>query len=177
MNRKEREVQAYALALLEALVEETLGALQAVQQRLHADGQLREVLEDPSRDVAEKYQVIEQIVPNGTPQAVKKFLGFLASRQDLGYLDEIIRTARETVAARGEERKVAEVTSAVPLTDEEKAQLEAKLRQRFGDKLTFTYRVDPEILGGLVVRVGDTLLDYSLRSRLEELRQRVQSLL
>lgn len=177
MNRKEREVQAYATALLEALVEETLGVLQAVQQRLHADGQLRELLEDPGRDVAEKYRVIEQLVPNGTSEAVKKFLGLLASRQDIGYLDEIMRNTREIVAARAEAKKVAEVTSAVPLTDEEKATLEAKLRQRFGEQLSFVYRLDPEILGGLVVRVGDTLLDYSLRSRLEELRQRVQSLL
>jgi len=177
VNRKDREVQAYAIALLEALVEETLGALQAFQQRLHADGRLREVLEDPGRDVAEKYRVIEQLLPNGTPEAVKKFLGLLASRQDIGYLDEIIRNTREVVAARSEAKRVAEVTSAVPLTAEEKVVLEAKLRQRFGDRLGFVYHVDPEILGGLIVRVGDTLLDYSLRSRLEELRQRVQRLL
>ena len=176
MTRREKEVQAYATALLEALVEETLGALQQVQQRLQADGRVREILEDPGRDVAEKYRVLAEIVPDGTSEAVKKFLGLLASRQDLGYLGDIIHTAREVMATREEDQQVAEVTSAVPLTEKERAQLEAKLRQRFGENLSFTYTVDPDILGGLVVRIGDTLLDYSLRSRLEELRQRVQML-
>ncbi len=176
MTRREKEVQAYATALLEAVVEETLGVLQHVQQRLQEDDRVREILEDPGRDVAEKYRVLTEIVPGDTPEAVKKFLGLLASRQDLGYLDEIVRHAREVMATREEEERVAEVTSAVPLTGDERQQLEAKLRARFGENLTFAYKVDPDILGGLVVRIGDTLLDYSLRSRLEELRQRVQML-
>ncbi len=176
MSRRDKEVQAYAQALFEAIVEEALGALRTVQQRLREDEDLRALLEDPARDVAEKYAALQQVLPEGTPQAVAKFLGLLISRQDLGYLDEIIRDVQQDVLVRGQGVKVAEVTSAVPLTDEERAQLEAKVRERFGENVRFTYRVDPEILGGLIVRVGDTLLDYSLRSRLEALRQRVQAL-
>jgi len=68
------------------------------------------------------------------------------------------------------------VVSAVPLDEEERKTLEEKLRARFGERLAIDYRVDPDILGGMIVRVGDVLMDYSLRSRLESLRQRLEEI-
>ncbi len=176
MNRRDREIQAYATALFEAVVEETLKALRAVQQRLDEDEALRSLLENPAVDIQEKYEAIRKVVPEGAGEAVQKFLGLLISRQDISALDEIVDALQREVAARGEAPQVAEIISAVPLTDEERAQLEEKLRARFGENLAFRYKVDKDILGGLIVRVGDTLLDYSLRSRLEEVRGRLEAI-
>ncbi len=175
MSRREKEIKAYATALFEAVVDDTIQALRAVHQRLQEDPELRALLDDPARDVQEKYEALRRILPDGTSTAVEKFLGVLISRQDIGYLGEIVGLFEEQAKAREEAPQPVQVTSAVPLTEEEKRQLEERLRQRFGPNLAFSYRVDPEILGGLVVRVGDTLLDYSLRSRLEELRGRIEA--
>jgi len=176
VNRREKEIQAYATALFEAVIEEAIQALQAVQQRVAEDEALRTLLDDPAKDVQEKFEALKRVVPPGTGEAVVKFLGLLVSKQDLGYLDEIVGAVRDQVLARGEAPMEAVVVSAVELTGEEKAKLEAKLKDRFGPNLVFTYRVNPDILGGMIIRVGDTLLDYSLRSRLEELRGRIETI-
>ena len=65
----------------------------------------------------------------------------------------------------------AEVTSALPLTDEEKASVKQDVLAQVGDQATVTFRVDPTILGGLIVRVGDKVLDGSVSGQLESMRQ------
>lgn len=65
----------------------------------------------------------------------------------------------------------AEVTSALPLTEEEKEVVKADILSKLGSQATVTYRVDPNILGGLVVRVGDKVLDGSVSGQLESMRQ------
>ena len=65
----------------------------------------------------------------------------------------------------------AEVTSALPLTDDEKEAVKADILSRLGGQATVTYRVNPKILGGLVVRVGDKVVDGSVASQLESLGQ------
>ena len=67
----------------------------------------------------------------------------------------------------------AEVTSALPLTDEEKESVKDDILAKLGEPATVTYRVDPSILGGLVIQVGDQVLDGSVAGRLEEMRQRL----
>jgi F-type H+-transporting ATPase subunit b len=65
----------------------------------------------------------------------------------------------------------AEVTSALPLTSEEKESVKQDVLARVGDQATVTFRVDPAILGGLIVRVGDKVLDGSVSGQLESMRQ------
>jgi len=65
----------------------------------------------------------------------------------------------------------AEVTSALPLTTEEKEAIKQDVLSQVGDQATVTFRVDPAILGGLIVRVGDKVLDGSVGGQLESLRQ------
>jgi F-type H+-transporting ATPase subunit delta len=68
---------------------------------------------------------------------------------------------------------VAEVTTAVPLDDSSRAQLAARLTRYVGQQIEMETSVDPAIMGGVVVRVGDLLLDGSVRGRLEALRRRL----
>lgn len=65
----------------------------------------------------------------------------------------------------------AEITSALPLTEEEQATVKQDVLSKVGDQATVTFRVNPAILGGLVIRVGDKVLDKSVAGQLEELRQ------
>ena len=65
----------------------------------------------------------------------------------------------------------AEVTSALPLTSEEKEAVKQDVLSKIGDQATVTFRVDPAILGGLIIRVGDKVLDGSVSGQLESMRQ------
>lgn len=68
----------------------------------------------------------------------------------------------------------AEVTSALPLTDKEKEAVKQDVLSKLGEQATVAFRVDPSILGGLVVRVGDKVLDGSVAGQLEDMRQRLR---
>ncbi len=68
----------------------------------------------------------------------------------------------------------AEVTSALPLTDEEKETVKQDVLRRLGESATITFRVDPSILGGLVIRLGDRMIDGSVAGQLQVLRENLQ---
>jgi F-type H+-transporting ATPase subunit b len=65
----------------------------------------------------------------------------------------------------------AEITSALPLTEDEQSTVKDEVLAKIGDQASVTFRVDPSILGGLIIRVGDKVLDNSVSGKLEELRQ------
>jgi len=88
------------------------------------------------------------------------------------------RLQREVIAELGHlaqkgEEKTAHVTSAVALTEREKATLGDWLRRRFGDDLEVKYNLDASILGGVVVRVGDKVIDGSVAGKLAALKEKL----
>lgn len=103
--------------------------------------------------------------------AFGKFLSDAARLGDKG-LKEIEKTL-DHLAGDVEEpgRVTAEVTSAVALTDEERRVIEERLHGAHGDDLPIRFHVDPSILGGVIVRVGDRYIDGSIAARLGQLRQ------
>ena len=104
----------------------------------------------------------------GLSALTKNFIGVLAANRRLSALPDIVRSFAAIAAAqRGEVS--AEVTSAHPLDDKQIAQLAAKLKAREGKEVKIKASVDPEILGGLVVRIGSRQIDSSIRTRLNSL--------
>ncbi|WP_309623976.1 F0F1 ATP synthase subunit delta [Novosphingobium sp.] len=99
-----------------------------------------------------------------------QFVGVLAQNGRLAKLPDTIRAfAAIAAAARGEVS--AEVTSAHPLDAGQLAEIAAKLRLREGKDVKLTAHVDPDVLGGLIVRIGSTQIDSSIRTRLNTLAQ------
>ena len=98
----------------------------------------------------------------------QKFLGVLAHNRRLAALPQIVSAfAGIAAAARGELN--ATVTSAHPLSADQVSAIAAKLKAREGKDVKLTATVDPEILGGLIVRIGSTQIDSSIRTRLNTL--------
>ncbi|NML09001.1 F0F1 ATP synthase subunit delta [Sphingobium sp. AR-3-1] len=122
-----------------------------------------------SRDVSGK--TIAAVASSmGTDPLTTKFLGVLAQNRRLGQLPAVIR-AYETLLSNHKGEVRAEVTSAHPLTKTQIGALTSNLKARVGRDVMLDAKVDPAILGGLVVKIGSQMIDSSIRTRLNTLAQ------
>jgi F-type H+-transporting ATPase subunit delta len=106
----------------------------------------------------------------GLDSLTSNFLGVLANNRRLAALPAIIRDFNALAAARRGEI-TAQVTAAHKLTAAQQKALSAKLKAGLGREVALDITVDPEILGGLIVRVGSRMIDSSLKTRLDALGQ------
>lgn len=132
----------------------------------------RTIFMSPAVPTSQKVAAVDQLLPQATP-VVRNFLHILAERDRLDEVPGIADALRDLInAKRG--IVTAEVITAIPLDrDMERlvAQRLAGYLGREADKVTIRSRVDPAIIGGVVARVGDRLIDDSVRGRLERLRR------
>jgi F-type H+-transporting ATPase subunit delta len=159
----------YELASETKAVAAVEGDLARLGEALTATPDLAALIRNPQigRDVAGRAMAaIGDLL--GLSPLTQKFLGVLAGNRRLGKLPEIVRAfAAIAAAARGE--VTAEVTSAHPLSAAQLKELAAKLKAREGKDVSILANVDPDLLGGLVVRIGSTQIDSSIRTRLNTL--------
>jgi F-type H+-transporting ATPase subunit delta len=106
-----------------------------------------------------------------------KAFNLIALTMRRGRVDDLPRIAAEFRRLDDDRKEIthATVTSAAPLTSDETRALTQRLEQMTGRKVVLDVEVDPDLLGGLVVRIGDKLIDGSVRSRLERLRNQLVS--
>lgn len=127
------------------------------------------LLENPKLDFGKKRQVLQSILPDVAPAAMN-LACLLVAKNRLRILPGLLAEFRRLVNAY-HGREEAEVITAVPIGDEERKKIETDLSAISGKEVMVSSRVDPDILGGLVARLGDKLIDGSIRTRLRELRR------
>ena len=164
----------YALALFELArdgksIDAVEASLAAIRDALDQSDDFRELTTSPmiARGAAAK-AVLATADRLGIDATTRSFLGVLAENRRLGALADIIRAFRQ-LAARHRGETTAEVASAHPLSDDQVTELRQQLRQRVGREVSVDLSVDPELLGGLVVRIGSQMIDSSIRTRLNAL--------
>lgn len=167
----EQSPQTYAQALFEQATADWLTPLKRAAECIKpADAQ---ILDQPGVEFAKKQEILQRVLPGNTPAQVKNFIFLLASQENIHQLPTIIAEF-DRYTQRGPLRAVTLVTSAVALTDDEKRALEAKLRARYGADSDFQYKVDAAILGGVVVRMGDKVIDGSVAGKLAALKEKLK---
>jgi F-type H+-transporting ATPase subunit delta len=135
--------------------------------------ELREVLMNPSIVNEQKLKVLDAIAGRiGMIPQVRNFLAVMMDHQRLSELDEIL-TEYHAIADEQSGMAEAEITSAHPLNDQDRAELEAQVSKVAGGRVRATYREDATLLGGAVVRIGSTVYDGSLRGQFQQLKQRL----
>lgn len=158
----------YATAVFSLALDDWLSSLNAVQDKLTTDTTLIETVDDPSASFSERQKALERVIPTGTDQHIKNFLFTLLKDGNIGLLgnviDEIGRLARG-----GPQVEVARVTTAVALSDGEKKQFAEKLRKKYDETIDCEFNVDPAIMGGAVIQIGDKVIDGSVANRLESM--------
>jgi F-type H+-transporting ATPase subunit delta len=135
--------------------------------------ELREVLMNPSIANEQKLKVLDAIGGHiGMFPQVRNFLAVIMHHQRLAELDEILA---EYHAVADEQSHVAEaeITSAHPLNDQDRRELETYVTKLAGGRVRATYHQDATLLGGAVVRIGSTVYDGSIRAQLQQLKQRL----
>jgi F-type H+-transporting ATPase subunit delta len=165
---------AYAEALLavarsEGNLAEVEDELFRFARLLEANDDLRTTLSDAGLPVSRRQQIVEDLLGGRasptTTALVSMVVGTGRSRDLPGIIDELVKRS----AAEGN-KEVAEVRSAVDLTDDQKQRLAAALEAKTGKKVELKVIIDPTVLGGLVAQVGDTVIDGSIKTRLQQLK-------
>jgi F-type H+-transporting ATPase subunit delta len=135
--------------------------------------ELRTFLASPAVSIEAKHGVLEKIVARlGASKIIRNFLFVLADHRRTHLIPEVITAFHEVIRQRQGVAE-AEVSSAIELSAAQKKEMAAILARLTGKKIEAKYAHDPALLGGAVVRIGDTIYDGSLRSRLNEMRARL----
>jgi F-type H+-transporting ATPase subunit delta len=135
--------------------------------------ELRQALENPVFAAGEKRAVLEKLLPRVTPTPeVQRFVLLLLERRRIVLLPAIARAYQDMADAHlGRVR--AQVTSAEPLAPPVLDRVRRALEQRTGKQVIVEASVDPDLIGGVVARVGDLILDGSVRTQLADLRAKL----
>jgi F-type H+-transporting ATPase subunit delta len=146
----------------------TLTGLARVMQMPSA----RVVFLSPAVPAEQKRAALDRLLPD-TPEVVRRFLHIVADRDRLDEVPGIAESLRDLI---NERRGIitADVTTAIPLDADMERLVAQRLAAHFNrepDKVTIRARVDPSIIGGVIARVGDRLIDDSVRGRLDRLRR------
>ena len=168
----------YANALADIVLQQ--GAAEPARKQLadfdaayQESAELRNFMASPAVSREAKHGVIEKLVARlGASRMIRNFLFVIVDNQRTHLLPEIAVSFEEVLRQR-QGIAEAEVLSAVPLNDKQKTALLRNLESVTGKKIQANYSLDPALLGGAVVRIGDTIYDGSVRNQLNRLRERL----
>ena len=173
-SRSDR-TKGYASALLavanaEGDAERIGGELSAVARALDSSADLSETLADRQIPMERKQAILEELIGSRTSAATLSLVLMLVSSGRIDEFSDIVARMKELSAESGD-TAVAEIRTAAPLDEATLQRLVDKLADTTGRRVRPEVVVDPELLGGVVVTLGDTVFDGSARSRLQELRE------
>ena len=167
-------IDAYAGALFEiARAEGTLDEVEdelfRFSQTLGGSDELRDALTDARIPAARRQQVVEDLLDGRASPTTTALVSMVVGTGRARDLPAIIRQLVEMSAAAAQ-KEVGEVRSAVPLTSDQVDRLTKALNEATGKQVDVRVVVDPSLLGGVIAQVGDTVIDGSVRTRLEQLK-------
>jgi F-type H+-transporting ATPase subunit delta len=171
-----KHAKRYAQALLELCDEDQSHA--RIQRDLtkfvglyNESRDLREVFANPSIDLESKRRVLDELLKRQLANRItRNFLMLLLDRGRMAVLPGIVEELVRRIDQRAG-RLRAEVTSAAPLSSIDTSRIQRALEQMTGKKVTVETKVDPTIIGGVVTRIGNIVLDGSVKNQIDKMRE------
>ena len=168
----------YSLALYELALESD-GLLEVESQStsilnlLKASEDFRYLVKDPTNTIEDQLKVLNELSQRyKINDLLNKFLSFLVSKRRFFYVEKILKNFIETCSKKRGEIK-AELISAKELTDNEINSIKEELSKNFSSKIKLNYKNDSSLIGGLIVQVGSTMVDTSIKNKLQQIENKM----
>ena len=171
-------IHGYAEALFRVVRAE--GELDRVEDELYRFGktletthELKQALSDQTMEKAQRAKILEELLGDKVSEHTLGLLTFIVSQGRARQLPQILDEVSE-LAAEARDSVVAEVRTAVPLDADQRTKLAEALSKATGKRVEVKVLVDPSVIGGVFAKVGDTVIDGTIKHRLEQLREQVR---
>lgn len=170
-------VDAYAAAIFEVAkaegnLDEVADELFRFSRLFEGNDELRNALTDQALPPERRQAIVEDLLGDRALPLTTSLISFVVAAGRARDLPKIVEQLVERAAAE-REHVVAEVRTAVELTPEQRDRLATALSHNLGKQVEVKAVVDPSVLGGVVARVGDTVIDGSIRHRLDQLKEQL----
>ena len=168
----------YSLALYELANESNV--IQKIEENsngllklISKNKDFKDLIKDPTVSQEDLNKVINKISENSNLELLfKNFLNFLISKRRFFYVEQILKRFNEICSEKRGELK-AEIRSAKNLSPEEINKITEELSNNFESKIKLNYNHDESLIGGLVVQVGSTMIDTSIKNKLQQIENRM----
>ena len=174
----ETSADRYSLALYELAIENNeLAEIEnhsySIINLIIANDDFKFLIKDPTNKKEDQLNVLEKISDQyKLNKLLKKFLGFLIFKRRFFYVEKILKSFIETCSIKRGELK-AELISAKNLNENEINDIKEELTKNFGSKIKLNYTHDTSLIGGLIVQVGSTMVDTSIKNKLQQIENRM----
>ena len=170
--------ERYSLALYELANESNL--LKQIESQslsildlIDSSEDFSNLIKDPTNSQEDLIKIINNISNNNKfENLLKNFLSFLIIKRRFFYVDQILKSFIETCSKKRGELK-AELKSAKELSNDEISKITDELTQNFSSKIKLNYKYDKSLIGGLVLKVGSTMVDTSIKNKLQQIENRM----
>ena len=168
----------YSLALYELateanVLEEIEIHATSIIDLISSSKDFKSLIKDPTNNKEDQLNALNKISAQyKLNNLLTKFLGFLISKRRFFYVDKILKSFVETCSVKRGELK-AELTSAKDLTENEVNSIKEELTKNFSSKIKLNYKHDTSLIGGLIVQVGSTMVDTSIKNKLQQIENRM----
>ena len=170
--------ERYSLALFELSEENNLlsqieDQSSSVLNLINKSEDFSSLIKDPTTNQEDLSKVINKIAENNKFENLfKNFLNFLIQKRRFFFIERILKSFIEICSRKRGELK-AELKSAKELSNEEIAKITEELTKNFSSKIKLNYKHDESLIGGLVVQVGSTMVDTSIKNKLQQIENRM----
>ena len=170
--------ERYSLALFELSEENNLlsqieGQSSSILNLIEQSEDFSNLIKDPTTSQEDLLKVINTISENNKFESLfKNFLSFLIQKRRFFFIERILKSFIEICSRKRGELK-AELKSAKQLSNEEIAKITEELTKNFSSKIKLNYKHDESLIGGLVVQVGSTMVDTSIKNKLQQIENRM----
>jgi len=170
--------ERYSLALFELSEENNLlsqieDQSSSILNLIDQSEDFSNLIKDPTTSQEDLLKVINTISENNKFESLfKNFLSFLIQKRRFFFIEHILKSFIEICSKKRGELK-AELKSAKQLSNEEIAKITEELTKNFSSKIKLNYKHDESLIGGLVVKVGSTMVDTSIKNKLQQIENRM----
>jgi F-type H+-transporting ATPase subunit delta len=174
----ETSASRYSLALYELATESKV--LHEVEEHsfsiinvIEKSEDFKTLIKDPTNKIEDQLKALNKICEKySLNELLAKFFRFLISKRRFFFVEKILKNFIETCSKKRGELK-AELTAAKELTKSEIDKIKEELTKNFNSKIKLNYKNDPSLIGGLIVQVGSTMVDTSIKSKLQQIENKM----